>query len=376
MLKSTEQDSVWHAEGDVHTHTQMVMDAVVDLIQNEAAHLSESDQQILFWAAVLHDIGKPKTTKVVEEDRVYVKAPQHEIVGAGILLHTKPLDNLSGSQWLQIIKLVAYHQKPKHLVLDDAKQYKYIELLRDIGNFELMYLLEKADIIGRHCQDKEAQLELIELFWLECQDLGVKTYDEYLEQSKTTLIKAAGNLTISESDIHRAITGVCEGDIFMLEESLSKQYMFESRPEIELTVGCSGSGKSTYIQKQLKDNSVVISYDDIREKLFGNRQHQGDFDIVKRESESQLKQALRENKHILWDATSTRIDFRSKVIATARAYGAFVKIVVFVKSKEQLLKDNNDREFAIPSDALLDQISNYQLPTNKESHKIDWIIIT
>ncbi|MDD3172943.1 MAG: HD domain-containing protein [Herbinix sp.] len=57
-LKETEQSKKYHPEGSVWNHTMLVL--------NEAARVREKskDEKALMWAALLHDIGKPKTTKM------------------------------------------------------------------------------------------------------------------------------------------------------------------------------------------------------------------------------------------------------------------------------------------------------------------------
>ncbi|WP_425263194.1 AAA family ATPase [Vibrio owensii] len=370
-LEATQQDKVWHAEGNVHIHTNLCLQALYGLLDDEAKHLSPDDKKVLFWAVALHDIGKPLTTRVVLEDREYVKASRHEVVGASELIHVTPIDGMTLQQWIQVIKLIAYHQKPKHLVLDDAKAYKYISLLREVENVELLYFLEKADMIGRVSEDQQDQIEMIDLFWLECQSIfGRKTYTDYFEEVTETLRPLVPNeklLVVA----HRAVDWICSGDIFMAEEAISKPFMYEPTPTITLTVGCSGSGKSSYV-KALGSDITVISYDQIREEINGNRLIQDNFDEVKRIGHERLKEALRAKKNIVWDATSTRNDFRDKVIATARAYGAYVKIVVLIKDAKSLHRDNKCRDYAVPDFVLNDQIKSYQLTSASEGHELVW----
>ncbi len=56
-LKETEQSARYHPEGSVWNHTMMVVD--------EAAKVREQSRepQAFMWAALLHDIGKPETTR-------------------------------------------------------------------------------------------------------------------------------------------------------------------------------------------------------------------------------------------------------------------------------------------------------------------------
>lgn len=57
-LKKTEQSEKYHPEGNAWNHTMMVVD--------EAARVrhKSKDATVFMWAALLHDIGKPGTTRV------------------------------------------------------------------------------------------------------------------------------------------------------------------------------------------------------------------------------------------------------------------------------------------------------------------------
>ncbi|MGL4668800.1 MAG: HD domain-containing protein, partial [Saezia sp.] len=61
-LQDTPQDPVYHAEGDVWTHTQMVVKEMLG--QQEYQQASEEDRFVLFWSALLHDMAKPATTAI------------------------------------------------------------------------------------------------------------------------------------------------------------------------------------------------------------------------------------------------------------------------------------------------------------------------
>lgn len=74
-LKKTEQSPVHHPEGNVWNHTMLVVDEA-------AARRGESKTPAaLMWAALLHDIGKPDTTKV---RRGKITAYGHDTMGAGL----------------------------------------------------------------------------------------------------------------------------------------------------------------------------------------------------------------------------------------------------------------------------------------------------
>ena len=64
-MEGVPQDKVHHAEGDVAVHTRMVVEAL--LLLPEYQRLDEQEKEILFAAALLHDVEKRSTT-VLESD--------------------------------------------------------------------------------------------------------------------------------------------------------------------------------------------------------------------------------------------------------------------------------------------------------------------
>ena len=75
-LRLTPQDAVWHAEGDVLTHTRMVLEALC--ADPQWRGMAEPDRNILFAAALLHDVGKGPTTR---EESGRIVSPKHTSVG-------------------------------------------------------------------------------------------------------------------------------------------------------------------------------------------------------------------------------------------------------------------------------------------------------
>lgn len=69
-MKGVEQQADWHPEGDVFTHTMLMLE-----------HLDRQPDrsEVLAWAALLHDVGKP-ATQTVEDGRI--KFNGHAEVGA------------------------------------------------------------------------------------------------------------------------------------------------------------------------------------------------------------------------------------------------------------------------------------------------------
>lgn len=67
-MRGVPQDALHHAEGDVATHTQMVLAALEAL--PEYQQLPVLQQNIVWAAALLHDVEKRTTTREDENGRI------------------------------------------------------------------------------------------------------------------------------------------------------------------------------------------------------------------------------------------------------------------------------------------------------------------
>lgn len=77
-LIGTKQEPEWHPEGDVWTHTMMVVDAAATIIRQKDRGLDETAQLQVMLGALAHDLGKPATTKL-EDGRL--RSLGHEEAG-------------------------------------------------------------------------------------------------------------------------------------------------------------------------------------------------------------------------------------------------------------------------------------------------------
>jgi len=62
------QEEDWHPEGDVWEHTKLTVDAMAGIVRREA--ITGEGKEMLMLAALLHDVGKPETTEIVN-DRIH-----------------------------------------------------------------------------------------------------------------------------------------------------------------------------------------------------------------------------------------------------------------------------------------------------------------
>ncbi len=67
------QEPEWHPEGDAWTHTLLACDAMADIARREG--IAREDRAVLQLAALVHDLGKPETTR---RERGRIRSIGHE----------------------------------------------------------------------------------------------------------------------------------------------------------------------------------------------------------------------------------------------------------------------------------------------------------
>lgn len=133
-------------------------------------------------------------------------------------------------------------------------------------------------------------------------------------------------------------------------------------------VGISGSGKSTQAAKQYPD-AVIISSDEIRERVFGDvndQTHNGKvFDIMFKNSVA----ALKDGKDVVYDATNLSSKRRKALLKNMRAaVGCDVNYIAHVVATiyDNCLVRNAERERKVPEEVIKRQFLSFQMPTEME----------
>lgn len=339
----TPQDEIWHAEGNVLIHTMMVLDEVYNIINTQK--LSRDDQVVLILAALLHDIAKPITT-ISEfserENRICVKAPKHEIIGRDYLTYRLLELGINEYVYKNVISLVAYHQVPKMLVIRNKDRSDYIHHMQMV-NYNLMYLLEVADIKGRLCHDEESQLQYLEEYKMFCEEYELDTTDSYNDVIGTYLIS--------------------KNELYSLDEAEHKLWDHKNHSHVTVLCGIPGSGKSSSVTG---DN--VISLDTIRKEI-GDINYKKSSEVLLIAKE-RLKECLRKKEDVIYDATNYRKDFRQKIFDLCHAYHARVTVHMIMKPLKQCLIDNRGRDNQVDDGYIIHQSSRFEFPEYGEYHEL------
>ena len=142
-LQGIVQDETKHPEGDVWTHTMMSLDAMAELKTG-----NKKKDITLMLAILCHDLGKVKTTKIIDNE---VSATDHHNVLEPAL---SLLERLSDQKSLvdAVIALIQEHPMPSRLYKEDAQDSDIRRLSTRI-DIEDLVTLAKADNFGRSTQD-------------------------------------------------------------------------------------------------------------------------------------------------------------------------------------------------------------------------------
>ncbi len=158
-MAATKQNPRYHAEGSVLRHTELVLKAYQE--NHHLFQLDEEDHEVLYWASILHDIGKTVTTKW-EHERWRAKG--HEIASIPIardilLQHTDVIPK----QRRRILDLVRFHAIPLQWGLR-PKEIGYYRRLATRVDLRLVGVFGHFDILGRWCERKPEVLEMTRRF--------------------------------------------------------------------------------------------------------------------------------------------------------------------------------------------------------------------
>ena len=369
LLRTTPQDPEWHAEGDVHVHTQMVLDELYRAFDQGGLELSAETQRVLVLGALFHDVAKVWTTRRSEIRGVErVVAPHHEAQGRSTIAPVLVETGLSWDAIWQVMGIVGCHQEPKRLVVKDKPAGDYKALARRVDPF-LVSFFERADMRGRTCSDLPLQLEHLDWF-----DLGMAEYapSGWLESWRAWFSDRLSNRSTAVRDrvFGEAIRAAEAGRVNTPEEAEFLAYQERDEPpQLVVLCGPSGSGKTTFIKNHLPDYEVV-SMDDLREELAGERSDQSLNGAVRQAAQAQLKAALRPGRKVVWDATSLRRDQRAMICELGFTYRALVTLVTFHLTQDEYSARNKVREHAVPQRVLDNQLLRWEYPDVQEAHRL------
>lgn len=354
-MKNTQQNPAFHGEGDVYTHTRMV---ISELLRMPDFHmLAERQRAELFLAALLHDIGKVKTTRM--EDGNWV-SPHHGSTGSRIVRDFLWRNCcLCGKPDFMIFRetvcaLVRYHMLPFHM-MDQQEPERKVREVAAIGelatdfSWHLLCLLAEADVRGRIADDIEKGLTRVELTSMLAEESGCLSRPYPFADGCTRRAYLSGRNVQPDQMLYDDTWG-----------------------EIIMLSGLPGTGKDTWIQQQYPD-IPMLSLDRIRTELgIKPTDHQGE---VIRKAQERAKEHLRKKQSFVWNATNLTKETRQKLVRLFEGYGARVRIVCLETDWTTREARNACRADPVPETAVVRMLGKTVLPMPDEAQTVEWICV-
>ena len=146
-LRGVPQDPEWHPEGDVWTHTLMVLDVAASL-------RGEGEDLALMFGALCHDLGKPATTERIGGR---IRSRGHDVEGVAPARALLARMRAPGALVERVAALVEHHLAPALFTRNGATAKGYRRLARKLeragASIELLVKVARADHLGRTTAD-------------------------------------------------------------------------------------------------------------------------------------------------------------------------------------------------------------------------------
>ncbi len=340
------QSPIHHAEGDVAVHTQMVLAALEELPAFKL--LAEQDKEIVWTAALMHDIEKRSTT--ITDENGHIVSPGHAKKGA---LTTRQILYRDFAVPFHIreavVALVRYHGLPLWVFEKPDPVQALVKASLEV-NISLLALLATADVLGRTCTDAAELLYKIDLF----KELA-------LEHDCWNKPKSFA------SDLSKF-------QYFRKENRQPDFVAFDdTKTQVILMAGIAGSGKDHYILRQFP-SLPVVSLDDMRRKekiSYGDAKGNG---RIIQAAKEQAKVYLRSGTTFIWNATNITGQMRDQLIDLFEPYKPRIKIIYVERAYKKLKAQNQNRDFAIPGNAVERMIDKLEVPRAWEAMEVMYVV--
>ncbi|WP_448701684.1 AAA family ATPase [Mucilaginibacter sp. AW1-3] len=338
------QDPLHHAEGNVAIHTQMVLaqlEADADYQQ-----LEPQEQEILWAAALLHDVEKFSTTVTEPDGRITSNghARKGAMTTRQVLYRDVPAPFALREQ---VVGLVRHHGLPIWVFEKPDPLKALIKASMEV-NTQWLALLARADMRGRICTDQEEMLYRIDCFEAFCQE--------------NNCWGAPRNFASGQAKMY-----------YLQHEDAYPDYVPFEEPEFEVVLmsGLPGAGKDTFIKKNYP-GMPVVSLDDIRiKKGIAPTDKTGNGQVIQ-EAKEQARVYLRKQQPFIWNATNVTGQMRMQLIELFTTYKAKVHVVYIEVPYRHLHNQNKDRDAVVPIAVLDRLVHKLEVPVLWEAHQVTY----
>ncbi len=346
-LAETPQDHGFHAEGDVWTHTKMCLEALVS--GPLYAALDPAQRKLVAAGVLLHDIGKPSTTRLDGE-----KLTSRGHSSRGDILARIALWKLGAPFEVreQVCALIRHHQVPFFGITKPGPDAVRLAIrLSLVTRNDWLVAVADADARGRRCADPKDQVRIVEhcALWAEhCRELGVLDAPQPFSSAHTRRV------------YFEAEPGARQPDVLAHDDT-----------ELEVIVmsGLPASGKDHFLRTH-HPNLPVISLDALRDQLDADH---NDASIIATARE-QARVYLRDATSFAWNATTLTPQLRGQLIELFRSYRARIRIVYCEATAEDQQSRNRSRAEPVPGVVIGRMLGCWTVPDSTEAHDVTFVL--
>ncbi len=337
-MADCQQDSGWHSEGDVWTHTKMVCAQLPKLA--EWPNLTRHDRTVLIFTALFHDSAKPLTSKI-DPTTGRITSPKHAVKGEH--LARAVLRNLMCDVAVreEIARMVRFHGRPAFLLERSNPSHEVVSLSWSANN-KLLYLFALADTRGRNTAEMGRPEDNLHLWKMEAeeQDCFDKRYQFGNDQARFLFFRQR------EPNLH-----------YVPHE--------DYRCTVTMMSGLPGSGKDTWLAAH-RGELPVISLDEMREELGVEvTENQGKVAQLARE---RCRELLRASTSFAFNATNLLRLTRQRWIDLFADYNTRIEMVYLEPPLSVILDQNKQRKRLVPEEVIAELANKLEPPTWTETH--------
>ena len=342
-LDGVPQDPIHHAEGDVLLHTRRVTEALVG--KAEWRNLAAVEREILFAAALLHDVGKPATTSVAANGRV--SSPHHARKGEEMTRELLWHHEAPAACREAIAALVRLHGLPLWFIDQNMASRSLIRASWRL-RLDRVALLAEADAEGRICADAGDLRDRLALF----RDLAAQ---------------------LGCLDRPRAFANDFTRVAFFRRHQQDPAEILDDDTvaEVVMVCGLPGSGKSLLLRSGELAGLPGLSLDALRQELGvepGDEQGR-----VIQEAKERARVFLRAGRPFVFSATNLTQSLRAVWIELFAAYHFRTRVIFLDVPRQELLRRNRERTGRVPERILEAFAGKLEPPDPTEAHRVEWI---
>lgn len=317
--------SNWHIEGDIWTHTMMVVSNIIRSF--ETKEIITPNRKELVVAAIFHDLGKPQSLKVCDEKIRFTGHASISTFIANDLLFDSYFDFFTEEQKIYILMLINYHQEMFSLSTEMSHKsvQRFAEKFNFHGGIEFLHdlnILRKADYFG-----------------------NISIYKDKISREKLNLVFD-----------------------YLKNKKITNTPKFDKT--LTITVGLPGAGKSTYTN-HLKN---VVSRDKIimeigRSQSYNENWKIVDHDFVNEIRANEVDEAFNGNESFVIDETNLSYRKRFKLINYAYQKKFNVEIIVILPSMKKVYYQQSLRNGKnIPDHVTKNMMETFTFPLPSEGN--------